>query len=140
MIGIDTSFLVAFEIADHDRHERARALARERRDEGFALCTRIPAEFLHVVTDPRRFEHPLTMDDAIARIDRWWHAREVRVIHTGEGVGTRFLSLIRGHRLGRKNLLKTLLAATYLEAGIHVIATTNSRDFARFPGLGTLPV
>jgi predicted nucleic acid-binding protein len=140
VIGIDTSFLVAFEIAEHPRHGAARSLAAERREEGFAVSTQVPAEFLHIVTDPRRFEHPLTMDDALERMYRWWHAREVRVVHAGETTGSRFLDLLREHRLGRKQLLDTLLAATYLEAGIHLIATTNVRDFGRFRGLGTVVV
>lgn len=140
MIGIDTSFLVAFEIREHPRHHAVRSLADTRRNEGFALSTQIPAEFLHVVTDPRRFELPLPMDDAIERIERWWRAREVRIIPTGEVVGMRFINLVRTHRFGRKRLLDTLLAATYLEADVHVIATTNARDFTQFEGLGVLPI
>jgi predicted nucleic acid-binding protein len=140
VIGIDTSFLVAFEIREHSRHEAARELAHARQEEGFAICTQIPAEFLHVVTDPRRFERPLPMEDAIARIKRWWHAREVRVVPTGDIVGSRFLELLRVHHLGRKQLLDALLAATYLEAGVHIIATVNAGDYARFEGMGTVAV
>jgi predicted nucleic acid-binding protein len=140
VIGVDTSFLVAFEIREHNRHESARELARHRQEEGFAISTQVPAEFLHIVTDPRRFEHPLSMEDAIARIHRWWHAREVRVVSAGETAGSRFLELLQAHRLGRKNLLDTLLAATYLEAGVHVIATVNAGDFTRFEGMGTVLV
>jgi predicted nucleic acid-binding protein len=95
MIGIDTSFLVAFEIREHSRHEAARELA---------------------------------------------HAREVRVVPTGDRVGSRFLELLHVHHLGRKRLLDTLLAATYLEAGVHIIATVNAGDFTRFEGIGTAAV
>jgi len=140
VIGIDTSFLVAFELREHPSHGSARALADSRREEGFAMSTQIPAEFLHVVTDPRRFATPLLMEDALARIDRWWRAREVRIVPTGDAVGMRFLDLVRRHHLGRKRLLDTLLAATYLEAGVHVIATTDVRDFGQFEGLGVVPV
>lgn len=140
MIGVDTSFLVAFEIREHNRHKSARELAIHRQEEGFAISTQVLAEFLHIVTDPRRFEQPLSMENAIARIHRWWHAREVRVITAGELVGSRFLDLLRVHHIGRKNFLDTLLAATYLEAGVHVIATVNTGDFTRFEGMGTVPV
>jgi predicted nucleic acid-binding protein len=34
--------------------------------------------------------------------------------------------------LGRKRLLDTLLAATFHQAGIHSILTTNAADFAVF--------
>jgi len=126
VIGIDTSFLVAFELREHPSHHSARTLAESRREEGFAMSTQIPAEFLHVVTDPRRFAG--------------WRAREVRIVPTGDAVGVRFLDLVRHHHLGRKRLLDTLLAATYLEAGVHVIATTDARDFGHFEGLGVVPV
>lgn len=104
------------------------------------MSAQIPAEFLHVVTDPRRFASPLSMEDALERIDRWWHAREVRIVPTGDAVGMRFLELVKQHHLGRKRLLDTLLAATYLEAGVHVIVTTDVRDFGQFEGLGVVPV
>ncbi len=140
MIGIDTSFLVAFELFEHDSHQAARDLAQAKAAEGFAVAPQILAEFLHVVTDPRRFEKPLPMQSAIRRTERWWHSQEVRVVSAGEGAGRRFLDLLRQHHLGRKRLLDTLLAATYLEAGIHVIATTNARDFATFTGLAPIMV
>ena len=37
---------------------------------------RVLTEFVHVVTDPRRFEHPLTMNEALERASKWWDARE----------------------------------------------------------------
>jgi len=42
------------------------------------------------------------------------------------------LSWMRTHRLARKRLLDTLLAATWYSAGITRIATTNWRNFAVF--------
>lgn len=140
MIGLDTSFLIAFEIKEHERHGAARSLARERSAEGFAISSQILAEFLNIVTDPRRFERPLSMEEAISRISDWWQAKEVRVILAGESAGSRFLDLLRRHQPGRKQLLDTLLASTYLEAGVNVVATTNARDFAPFEGMGTVLV
>jgi len=40
-----------------------------------------------------------------------------------------FFAWMRQHRLGRKRILDTMLAATFREAGIVFIFTTNSRDF-----------
>jgi predicted nucleic acid-binding protein len=36
--------------------------------------------------------------------------------------------------------LDAMLAATYLAAGVHVIATLDSRDFARFVGFAPIVV
>ena len=76
MIGIDTSFLVAFEDSSHQLHPAARSVAERYAAETFALAPQVLTEFVHVVTDPRRFEHPLTMNEALERASKWWDARE----------------------------------------------------------------
>jgi hypothetical protein len=43
-----------------------------------------------------------------------------------------FLDWMATHQLGRKRLLDTLLAATYLHAGVTSLLTLNVRDFATF--------
>lgn len=132
MIGLDTSFIVAFEIAEHEKHEAARTFALERREEGFALSTQILTEFCHIVTDPRRFSQPLVMQEAVHAARRWWHSKEVTIIDADEASGERFLMLMSRHELGRKHLLDTMLAATYLSADVHVIVTLDTRDFGSF--------
>lgn len=139
MIGIDTSFLICFEIA-HPLNASARALAKEHAPEGFALAPQVLTEFAHVVTDPRRFARPLEMPDALSRAERWWRAREVtRVLPEHESVAL-FLSWMGEFSLGRKRLLDTMLAATYRSAGVALIASTDARDFAMFPGVHPLVI
>ena len=138
MIGIDTSFLVAFEVSSHPLYEPARRLAEHYQGESFGLAPQVVAEFIHVVTDSKRFEQPLSMNDAFARLRRWWNARETVRIAPGGAATGQFLSWMEDLHLGRKRILDTLLAATYLSAGISLIATTDVRDFAQFPGLHPL--
>ena len=45
-----------------------------------------------------------------------------------------FFAWMRAFRLGRKRVLDTLLAATFREAGIASVLTTNARDFAVLGG------
>jgi predicted nucleic acid-binding protein len=54
--GIDTDFLVAAEITGHPNHQAADVLLSKLLDEGhdFALAPQTLAEFVHIVTDPRR--------------------------------------------------------------------------------------
>jgi len=132
VIGIDTSFIVAYEIAEHAKHAAARLFASERHAEGFAVAAQVLTEFCHVVTDPRRFKRPLSMQEAVRTSRRWWRGREVTVADSGESAGERFLNFIGTHRLGRNRLPDTMLAATYLAAGVHVIVTLDARDFGRF--------
>lgn len=97
-----------------------------------ALAPQVLAEYARVVTDPRRFEGPLTMEEALALASRWWHAGECRrVAAEGDAVAI-FLDWMAEHRLGRKQLLDTLLAASYRAAGVSRLATTDWRDFDAF--------
>ena len=64
--GLDTGFLVAAEVREHVAHANARAtLARVLSTSDFiAIAPQVLAEFIHVVTDPRRFTQPLDMSAA----------------------------------------------------------------------------
>ena len=77
--GLDTSFLVAVEVSCHPDHSAARTLAGVLRQRGdcFALAPQALAEFVHIVTDPKRFTAPLTMPQALHRVRRV-HLRPAR--------------------------------------------------------------
>jgi predicted nucleic acid-binding protein len=138
MIGIDTSFLVAFEISSHPHHVAARKIAEHHRGEGFGCAPQVLAEFLHVVTDRKRFERPLSIPQALNASQRWWDAVETwRVVPTSDAVSL-FLQWMRDFQLSRKRILDTLLAATYKAANIALIVTTDARDFSHFPGMHPL--
>ncbi len=132
--GIDTDFLVAVEVAGHPFHAQADALLTRLLDDGheLALAPQTLAEFIHVVTDARRMPQPLTMTAAISRAEQWWQAAEVvRVFPDSRSVAD-FLQWLRTHRLGRKRLLDTLLAAAFRNAGIRRIITNNPDEYRIF--------
>ena len=135
MIGIDTSFLVAFETRAHPKHDSARRAAGEHAPEGFALTPQVLAEFAHVVTDAGRFERPLDMPEAIARATAWWNGTEVTRVEPGAEAVRLFLAWMREFELGRKRLLDTMLAATYKAQGVSLVLSSNWREFADFPGM-----
>jgi predicted nucleic acid-binding protein len=135
VIGVDTSFLVGLAVRGHPSHDRSRAVFDEEIVGGtatMAVAAQVLAEFCHVVTDERRFEHPLAMAEALDLCEQWWNAQEARAVTVDDEVGVLFLAWIREFRLGRKRLLDTLLAATYHRAGVDRLASTNWRDFAVF--------
>lgn len=137
--GIDTDFLVAVEIRDHPFHHQADALLHALLADGHELAV-VPqtlAEFIHIVTDPKRMPRPLTMADAIGRAEHWWEAEEVvRVLPNGQAV-TDFLGWLSRYQLGRKRLLDTLLAATFHQAGVKRLITNSVKDFK---GFGTFEI
>jgi predicted nucleic acid-binding protein len=135
MRGIDTTFMVAHELAELPLHARAREVARQSGRQGearFALVPQVLMEFLHVVTDPRRFQKPLAMEEAVARADFWWGAKEIIQVVPGPESFRLCFRWIREHRLGRKRLLDTQLAASLHQAGVHRIITQNRKDFEIF--------
>ena len=72
------------------------------------------------------------MEEALARAEYWWQAREVvRIYPEGDAVST-WIEWLRDHRLGRKRLLDTMLAASACTQGISTIVTNNAKDFQIF--------
>ncbi len=135
MIGLDTSYLVALTIREHPLHEASLKLFNDEirsLDGSMALTPQVLAEYSHVITDSRRFEHPLRMDEALELCDLWWHSRECYQISATSEAAAVFLGWMTEFRLGRKQLLDTLLAASYYCAGVTRLATTNWRDFTRY--------
>ena len=135
MMGLDTTFLVQIEIQEAEAHDAALEALRGKilgRDREAALAPQVLSEFVHVVTDARRFERPLSMAQALAKANFWWNAKEVERIFPTEQAVVRFLAWMEQHRLGRGRLLDTLLAATWYESGITRIVTSNARDYRVF--------
>lgn len=133
-IGIDTGFLVASELADHPLHAAARNFLSEHiaGKQTFVLCPQVLSEFIHVVTDPRRFDQPVAVGTAVQRAETIWNSRETRQVFASDDSTVLFFHWMRLHRLGRKRVLDTQLAALYYSANVKEIVTTDFRDFNVF--------
>ena len=135
MIGLDTTFLVQLEVRESPSHAAAQNVLQHRilgRNGEAALAPQVLTEFIHIVTDPRRFEQPLSVAQALAKARFWWNAGEVARVFPREETAAQFLEWITEHGLGRKRLLDTMLAATYFANGITSILTSNARDYRTF--------
>jgi len=75
--GLDTGFLVAAEGKEHTDHAAAREILSRLLAAGefIAIAPQVLAEFIHIVTDPRRFTQPLDMT-ARQLAEQRWTARE----------------------------------------------------------------
>jgi predicted nucleic acid-binding protein len=139
--GIDTTWLVDLEVTESPRHEGAlRLFDAWRGERSTALCVyhHVFLEFLHVVTDPARFERPLSMDQAVDRVWFWAGQERLRILYPSEKSMKRCLMWLTAYRLGRMRLIDTQMAATYAEEGITRIWSANPGDFALF-GVFELP-
>ena len=132
--GLDTSFLLAVEIVEHAHHAEALRLLGEllARGDRVAIAPQVLTEFVHVVTDARRFQQPFSMETALNKSERWWNAAEAdQVLPTDVAIAL-FHTWMRRHQLGRKRVLDTLLAATYRVADVRSLLTLNATDFTVF--------
>lgn len=135
ILALDTDVLVAWTIREAAAHETVKAWVRrnvQAQDVRFGLVPQVAHEWLHVVTDPRRFESPLAMENALDLLGRLAESREVVSVLPGPADLSRTLELMRRYRLGRKRILDTALAATLEGAGVKRLATYNVRDFGVF--------
>ena len=132
--GMDTGFLVSAEVVEHPDHVAARATLSRLLGGGdrVALAPQVLAEFIHVVTDPRRFSQPLELVGVRRIALEWWTARQVDHLFPNAEATRQFLDWLDHLQLGRKRLLDTLLAATYRQGGVRSLLTTNAEDFGVF--------
>lgn len=140
--GFDTSLLVAHEAACHAGHAGVRQMVRDLRatGDGFAIAAQVVTEFVHIVTDTKRFTAALTIEQALERAQAWWDSPDVERVEPDDAAVQWFLEAMAKHQLGRKRVLDTMLAATYRSAGITSLLTLNGADFAVFGEFSCLGV
>jgi predicted nucleic acid-binding protein len=132
--GLDTGFLVAAELLEHADHAATKQTIAPllARGDQIAIAPQVLAEFIHVATDPRRFAQPLDIGTARQAAQQWWASKDVVHVFPDDGAMQRFFAWLQQFSLGRKRLLDTLLAATYYQAGVQSLLTTDPGDFAVF--------
>ncbi len=130
---LDTNVLVYASNADAPVHERAlaiveRALAGEL---DAALTPQVLAEYLAVVTDPRRLEHPIAPRDAQGQVDALLDG-PMRLLTLGDATTRRLAELAAAYDVRAQRLYDLHLVATMLAHGVLTIYTANVRDFRRY--------
>jgi predicted nucleic acid-binding protein len=102
--GLDTGFLVAAEVAEHADHSNARGVLNDLVAAGdrIAIAPQVLAEFIHVVTDLRRFAQPLDMAQARSVAEQWWTANEVDHVFPNDAATQQFLAWLQQFSLGQQ--------------------------------------
>lgn len=135
MIGIDTCFLIDLYWQDSPRNKNARALFSQiANNESVKLAVYYNCfnEFLHVITDSKRFENPLSVSEAISVIDYWCDIDRVTVLYPDDTSFKRTLAWMNRYQLGRNRVNDTQMASCYLISGVSSIITANPKDFEIF--------
>lgn len=137
-LGLDTNVLVYAHLPVLADSGRVRGyLQRRLADDGdrLALTPLVLHEFVHVVTDARRFDPPVPMSEALAIARGYVNRTNVECLPVNEASVHLALDLLGAHGLGRRRIADTLLASTLLTHGVTQIVTCNPADFACFDKL-----
>src|SRR5687767_1456754 len=134
MTGLDTTVLVQLTDADNPAHSRAAKLLQMEMDAGrnLLLAPQVIAEFLHSITDERRFQTPLSMLDALNWVDDFLQNPRIQLVLPNQQSVRQANDWMRQFGLGRKRILDTQLAATLHAAGCRRLVTSNADDFKVF--------
>ena len=131
---MDCNILVQIAIAYHPANGRTLAAVQAEIQQGKRLVfpSLIVTEFLHVVTDERRFAPPLTMPEAVDWIDEFLTNPAVALLEPTQASMNQTLRWMREFNLGRKRILDTHLAAILHTNGVRRLLTSNPSDFTVF--------
>jgi toxin-antitoxin system PIN domain toxin len=136
--GVDTNVLVYAHISQSPQHEAVRSflLGQLAQDDVTLVVTPIILhEFLHIVTDARRFDPPVPMTDALAVARGYLGRANVECLSMDERSLVIAFDLLERHQLGRRRIADTLFAATLLNHGVRELITCNKTDFQIFEEL-----
>jgi toxin-antitoxin system PIN domain toxin len=89
--------------------------------------------FLRIATNPRVFEHPLSIAEAERAVSSWLAQPVAGILEPGERHWEILRELIRSGQTAGPLVMDAALAAIAIEHGATLCTT--DRDFARFPGL-----
>ena len=135
MILVDANILLYAEDSLQSRHQQARAWWDDQLSGTgvVCLCWTVLSAFIRIGTNPRVFEHPLSLEQALARVQSWLDQPCTRVIRPTERHWTVFKQVLTDGQAVANLVTDAHLAALAIEHGCE-LASTDS-DFARFPKL-----
>jgi len=97
------------------------------------LCWTVLGAFIRIGTNPRVFEHPLSLDQALSRVQSWLDQPCTRIIHATDRHWIVFQKMLIEGQAVANLVTDAHLAALASEHGCELISTDT--DFSRFPGV-----
>ena len=135
MILVDANLLLYAEDQLSPHHGAARAWwdAELSGSSPVCLCWTVLGAFIRIGTNPRVFEHPLSLDQAISRIQSWTDQPCTRIVGPTERHWIVFQKMLREGQAVANLVTDAHLAALAVEHGCELISTDS--DFSRFSGI-----
>ena len=136
MIVIDTNVLVYAHRRDSQWHSQASDCVRALAESGAAWGIPWPClhEFLAIVTHPRIYAPPSSLDQAIAQIEAWFEAPNVNVLGETSDHWDHLKPLLRSSKIVGGAVHDGRIAAMCVAHRANELLTAD-RDFSRFPSL-----
>lgn len=137
-LGLDTNVLIHAHLQVSRESDQVRGFLRSQLKNSEVQLFVSPLvlhEFIHVVTDSRRFEPPVAMSEAVALARSYLGRSNVECLPVDEQAIAFALRTIERQSLGRKRIADTLFAATLITNDVSTIVTCNPKDFASFEDL-----
>lgn len=135
MILVDANLLLYAEDKLSPYHDPARTWwdAQLSGTAPVCLCWTVLCAFIRIGTNPRVFEHPLSLEQAVSRVQTWLDQPCTRLIHTTERHWVVFQEILLHGKAIANLVTDAHLAALAIEHGCELFST--DADFARFPKL-----
>jgi toxin-antitoxin system PIN domain toxin len=135
LILVDANILLYAEDSLSPLHQQARRWWDDQLSQSgpVCLCWPVLIAFIRIGTNPRVFENPLSLDQALARVQSWLDQPCTRVIRPTEQHWTIFKMMLKNGQAVANLVTDAHLAALAIEHGCD-LASTDS-DFSRFPKL-----
>jgi uncharacterized protein len=139
VIAVDTNILVYAHRGDSPWHDAAAAKVRELAEgtSAWAVPWTCIHEFLAIVTHPRIYKPPTTIDLAIAQVDAWLESPTLVVIGEADSHWAALRELMLAGKVSGPQVHDARIAAVCATHGVRTLWTAD-RDFSRFPGLKTV--
>lgn len=137
MVGLDSCFLIDLYWEDSPRHAAVLKKFNEIAASGQDVCIYYNCfnEFIHVITDKKRFENAFSMEEALSVVDEWRDLENVKILFPDEQSFGRTVAWLSVYKLGRNRLNDTNMAASYVHSGVSSVITANPKDFEVFSEL-----
>lgn len=137
-VALDTNVLIYAHLPAFEQHTAVRDYLQALLHDSESTVVVTPAilqELVHVITDPKRFQPPVSMAEAIALARRYTGRANVECLPLSPEAMLLALTLLERHGLGRRRVADTLLAACLLHHGVDRLVTCNPADFQIFEGI-----
>jgi len=135
LILVDANILLYAEDSLQSRHQQALAWwdAQLSGTGVVCLCWTVLSAFIRIGTNPRVFEHPLSLEQALTRVQSWLDQPCTRIVRPTERHWTVFKQVLTDGQAVANLVTDAHLAALAIEHGCQLVSTDS--DFARFPKL-----